>query len=41
VMWTGSWIPDVVVGLVVAAVAVFGGVEILRDAKRESEPTNG
>ena len=41
VMWTGSWIPDVVVGLVVAAVAVFGGFEILRDAKRESEPSNG
>jgi len=41
VMWTGSWIPDVVVGLVVAAVAVFGGLEILRDAKRESEPSNG
>lgn len=41
VMSTGSWIPDVVVGLVVAAVAVLGGVEILRDAKRESEPSNG
>lgn len=41
VMWTGSWIPDVVVGLVVAAVAVFGSVEILRDAKRESETSHG
>jgi cation diffusion facilitator family transporter len=41
VMWTGSWIPDVVVGLVVAAVAVFGAVEILRDAKRESETSHG
>lgn len=40
VMWTGSWIPDVVVGLVVAAVAVFGGFEILRDAKRQSETSN-
>jgi len=41
VMWTGSWIPDVVVGLVVAAVAVFGSVEILRDSKRESETSHG
>lgn len=37
VWWTGSWIPDVVVGLVVAAVAVHGALEILRDAKHESE----
>lgn len=34
VWWTGSWIPDVIVGLVVAAVAVHGGVEILRDTKQ-------
>lgn len=37
VWWTGSWIPDVAVGLVVAAVAVYGGFEILRDANREGE----
>lgn len=37
VWWTGSWIPDVIVGLVVAAVAVHGAFEILRDAKQESE----
>lgn len=34
VWWTGSWIPDVIVGLVVAAVAVHGAFEILRDAKQ-------
>lgn len=37
VWWTGSWIPDVLVGLVVAGVAVAGAFEILRDAKHESE----
>lgn len=40
VWWTGSWIPDVIVGLIVAAVAVHGGVEILRDAKQEGEKSN-
>lgn len=40
VWWTGSWIPDVIVGLVVAAVAVHGGIEILRDAKQESDKSN-
>jgi len=37
VWWTGSWIPDVLVGLVVAGVAVAGAFEILRDAKQESK----
>lgn len=37
VWWTGSWIPDVIVGLVVAAVAVSGSLEILRDAKGDSD----
>ena len=40
VLWTGSWIPDVIVGLVVAAVAVHGGFEILRDAGQESEASD-
>lgn len=35
VWWTGSWIPDVAVGLVVAAVAILGAIEILRDASKE------
>lgn len=37
VLWTGSWMPDVIVGLAVAVVAVHGGFEILRDAGQESE----
>ena len=44
VMWTGSNWPDLVVGALVAIVAVFGGVEILRDASahahdQRSSPT--
>lgn len=37
---TGSWIPDVIVGLVVAGVAVSGGIGILSDAKSESETSD-
>lgn len=37
VWWTGSWIPDVAVGVVVAAVAIGGAREILKDAKKEGE----
>ncbi len=40
VWWTGSWIPDVIVGLVVAVVALLGGLEILRDTNGESEPAD-
>lgn len=37
VLWTGfSW-PDLVVGVLVAAIAAKGGVEILRDVGREAE----
>jgi cobalt-zinc-cadmium efflux system protein len=36
VWWTGSWIPDVLVGLAVAGVAVAGAFEILRDARRDA-----
>lgn len=32
VWWTGSWIPDVIVGLLVAGVAMRGGMAILHDA---------
>lgn len=32
VMWTGQNWPDLVVGIGVAAIAIYGGVEILRDA---------
>lgn len=42
VMWTGQNWPDLVMGGVVAAMAIYGGVEILRDAsadaKKESRP---
>lgn len=34
VAWTGARWPDLVVGLAVAAIAVYGGIEILRDARR-------
>lgn len=33
VLWTGRAWPDLVVGLAVAAIAVKGGIEILRDAR--------
>lgn len=32
VLWTGSNWPDLLVGLGVAAIAVYGGIDILRDA---------
>ena len=34
VMWTGSNWPDLVVGVAVAAIAVFGAIEIFKDAER-------
>ena len=36
VMWTGSNLPDLVVGAAVAAIAVWGAIEIWRDAHQES-----
>lgn len=36
VIWTGSNWPDLVVGALVAIVALFGGVEILRDAAHDA-----
>lgn len=36
VMWTGQNWPDLIVGIGVAAIATYGGIEILRDASREA-----
>ena len=38
VLWTGQLWPDIVVGVLVAAVAVWGGIAILRDARRSGTP---
>lgn len=32
VLWTGSNWPDLLVGIAVACIALYGGIEILRDA---------
>lgn len=37
VLWTGQNWPDLVIAMAVAAIAVKGGVEILRDASREAD----
>ena len=37
VMWTGQNWPDLVVGIAVAAIALYGGIEILRDAHHEAD----
>lgn len=36
VLWTGQNWPDLVVGAAVAAIAIKGGIEILRDAADEA-----
>lgn len=41
VTWTGSFWPDVAVGVVVALVAGKGGFEILKDAAAESKSEDG
>ena len=38
VMWLNQSWPDLVVGVLVAAIAAKGGIEILRDARKSSEP---
>ena len=38
VLWLDQAWPDLVVGLIVAAIAVKGGVDILRDARAEARP---
>lgn len=40
VLLLGSNWPDLVIGLLIAGVAVYGGVEILRDAVRSRRPGN-
>ena len=37
VLWTGRAWPDLVVGAIVALIALWGGVDILRDAHREAK----
>lgn len=37
VLWTGANWPDLLVGIGVAAIAIKGGIDILRDAHQESE----
>ena len=41
VAWTGGVWPDLVVGAVVAAIAVKGGLEILKDAAKSDEGEGG
>ena len=36
VIWTGQNWPDLVVGLAVAAITIYGGIDILRDARCEA-----
>jgi len=38
VLWLDQAWPDLVVGLIVTAIAVKGGVDILRDARAEARP---
>lgn len=33
VAWTGSRLPDLLIGLMVALVVIYGGIQILQDAK--------
>jgi Co/Zn/Cd efflux system component len=35
VLWTGSQVPDLVIGIIIAAVVLRGGVKILGEAKNE------
>ena len=37
VLWTGKAWPDLVVGLAVAGIAAWGGVDILRDAQNDND----
>ncbi len=40
VLWLGSNWPDLLVGLATAGIAIKGGIEILRDARREEKNLN-
>jgi len=41
VMWTGSNWPDLLVGVAVACIALYGGFEILRDAHMDKHDERG
>jgi cobalt-zinc-cadmium efflux system protein len=41
VIWTGSNLPDLLVGIAVACIALYGGVDILRDAHMDVHEERG
>ena len=41
VMLTGANWPDLVVGIAVAGIAIYGGIDILRDAHMDSHDERG
>lgn len=41
VLWTGAHWPDLVVGIAVSGIAIYGGIDILRDAQRDSHDEKG
>jgi len=41
VLWTGSNWPDLIVGIAVACIALYGGIEILRDAHMDKHDEEG
>ncbi len=41
VLWTGSNWPDLLVGVAVAGIALYGGIEILRDAHMDKHDAEG
>ena len=41
VLFTGSNWPDLLVGVAVAGIAIYGGIDILRDAHMDRHEENG
>lgn len=41
VIWTGSNLPDLLVGIAVAGIALYGGIDILRDAHMDIHEERG
>ena len=41
VIWTGSNLPDLLVGIAVACIALYGGIDILRDAHMDIHEERG
>jgi len=41
VIWTGSNLPDLLVGIAVACIALYGGIDILRDAHMDKHDEHG